>query len=147
MMKVEIDTENASKEELKHLAAMLHALSGEADRSLSMTGTRSSVTSEPSATKNIFDDPAPSGGLFGMFGDSSPSTPEPVSTVTAPAADPAQDAPSGDLFSIFNSDPSPAPVTGSSVVESYGTVAGVEEEDATPTTAEDIIDDDRIVPY
>ncbi|MFH1063849.1 MAG: hypothetical protein V1729_02090 [Candidatus Woesearchaeota archaeon] len=145
-MKIEIDTEHASKDEMKHLAALLHALSGESDRSFSMSRKSRSATPGQSGPRNIFDDPAPAGGFFSMFGDPSPATPtqsssEQVSTVS-PA--PAQGASVGDMFSIFGSDPSPSAVTGASGAESYGSVA---EEDETPTTAEELLDDDRIVPY
>jgi len=158
-VKIEVDTELASKDELKHLAAMLQALSGEADRSISINSpsTQSSSTgSTPSATKNIFDDPAPAGGLFSMFGDPSPSTstPEPASFVEVQPVEPVQSAavqntPDGDMFSIFSSSPSSQGSGSSSTVSGTSGSQSDDKEEETDerTSVSDILDDDSIVPY
>jgi len=137
-MKIEIDTKSDSKEELMHLANMLHALSGSR---VSVSHVRHSAYDAPKS-KNIFDDPSPSVGLFGMFGDTaSPSTQQSVSQDAYPqpvsaSSQPSQ-ASSGGLFSIFNSASSSAQ-------------SGVnldETDSENKTSSKDILDDPRIVPY
>ena len=67
-MKIEVDTQNASKEELRHLAQLLMKLSGQ----------EASIVEKP---KNIFADDSPAeGGLFNIFGnnDSERTAPEPM---------------------------------------------------------------------
>jgi len=165
-MKIEVDTNNDSKEDLRHLAEMLQKLSGS-----------SAVTS--SKPVNIFDDSAPSsspssGGLFNMFNDepSTPaSTPEPApvsSMMSDPSPAPAQNEPAqGGIFSIFGDDPkpaapsepaaSPSPSMAVSSSAAEPTVADLlsgnaqmpEEEpiEEGKTSVKDVLDDDRIVPY
>ena len=122
-MKIEIDTQRDTKEDLLHLANMLNALAG--------SSGRRSVVVRPrdfEKPKNVFEDSSPSGGLFNMFGD--------TSQAAEPKAEPAPEQPQAgatDVFSIFNSSES------ASQTEL--------EETEEKTTAKDVLDDDRIVPY
>ena len=139
-MKIEIDTEKASKAELEHLASMLRNIASGSSGAVSMTSMSAS-------------EPAPaSGGLFSLFDDDpAPSEPDPVSTVAQTAGsapEPAQSGPaSGGLFSLFSDDTPSQPASG--IVDPYGSVVvdDEEEDDGKPSTAEEILDDDRIVPY
>jgi hypothetical protein len=87
-MKIEIDTERASKQELAHLADMLRSLAGS-----------SGSVVKP---KDVFEESSPSGGMFNMFGDT-PSA-EPQSSAAPETSQPAGDG----LFSLFNSSSEPA---------------------------------------
>lgn len=160
-MKIEIDTKHDTKEELRHLATMLHALAGSQASSIvadsRFPDPRDGRIQRKLARKGIFDDPAAepspaSGGLFGMFDDGA----EP-----AHSAVPSQQV-SGDLFSIFDSEPaqssskspevpSVSSLLGETVESSpalldpYG--AKVQQESEEGRSAQDLLDDDRIVPY
>lgn len=124
MMRIEIDTERASKQELAHLAEMLRSLAGS-----------SGSVAKP---KNVFEDSSSSGGLFNMFGDTpSPSSPEPQSSA------PSQPSSEGGLFSLFSSSSETAKQE-PALLPAYGRA---EEEEKEPTSAEDLLDDDNIVPY
>jgi hypothetical protein len=157
-MKIEVDTKHDSREELAHLAEMLQKLA---------RSSGSGVVTTESKTANIFEDPAPSGGLFNMF-DDSPSTPTTTpATSTMSAAEPAPSQPaqnepaSGGLFSLFSDDPKPdspsVPSTPSPsmVTSAEATVAELlsgqaqaeEEEIKESTSAKEVFDGDDIVPY
>ena len=124
-MKIEIDTERASKQELAHLADMLRSLAGS-----------SGSVVKP---KDVFADSSPAGGMFNMFGDtSSQSASAPPSSA---ASEPSQHSSGGDLFSLFSS---PEPKQESTSLPAYGRA---EQEEKEPTKAEDLLDDDKIVPY
>jgi hypothetical protein len=116
-MRIEIDTKSDSKEELKHLANMLMALSNSSSNVIVKR-------------HNIFDDPSPGIGMIGMFSDS------PSQAAQQQASQPTQ---SPSLFSIF-SDP---PQSGSS----QPSLGVLDEDDGKRTSAKDVLDDDRIVPY
>ena len=95
-MKIEIDTQRDSKDDLMHLANMLNALSG----------SRRSKVVRPrefaEKPKNVFEDSSPSGGLFNLFGDTSsqPVVPaEPLFSASVPVQ--SAESGSGDIFSIF----------------------------------------------
>lgn len=141
-MKIEIDTQRDSKDELVHLANMLHAISG----------SHRSMTVKPRELRGVVDKPkdvfgdsssAPSGGLFSMFGDSSseqvsaydpqPTTPE--------HSQPAQSG-TGDIFSIFNSSDTPASQSAEITASTL-----LDEEDKETSSAKDILDATDIVPY
>ena len=82
-MKIEIDTKHDTKEELTHLANMLHAISGSEGSNTYPSRLRKKIQ----RAKNIFEDDSPSvgspnpstapiqnqaatsGGLFGIFGN------------------------------------------------------------------------------
>jgi hypothetical protein len=113
-MRIEVDTKSDSKEELRHLANMLMALSSSASSNVVIK------------SRNIFDDPSPSVGMMGMFGDSSSQPAEPQSQQSAPS-----------MFSIFSDSPQQAPQPTLAVVE----------EDGKKSSAQDILDDDRIQLY
>ena len=135
-MKIEIDTQRDSNDDLMHLANILNALSG--SRRSGAVKPRDFVDKP----KNVFEDSSPSGGLFNMFGDSSspPSTP---AEQQPSAAAPAQSG-TGDLFSIFNSADSgsqPTETTTASMLLSS------KEEPEQRSSAKEIMDGDRIVPY
>ena len=118
-MKIEIDTQRDSKEELMHLANMLRALAGS-------SAARNVVVKQ----RNIFEDPSPTGGMMNMFGGS-PAPAEPQ---------PSQPAQSADLFSLFNS-------SEGSQTASASQPDLPAEESGEKTSAHELLDDDRIVPY
>jgi hypothetical protein len=142
-MKIEIDTQRDSREDLIHLADMLTALSG----------SRRSGAVRPrdleEKPRNVFEDTAPSGGLFNMFGDSSSqaaraSDPQPA------APSPSQPAQSGtgDLFSIFSSSGSASGGSSQpSEMPAVSTLLSDDEDSRETSSADDIMDDDKIVPY
>lgn len=141
-MKIEIDTERDSKESLAAALEMLKVLVG------------SSSGSSVVQSRDIFEDPSPTGGLMGMFGDDSSSTPSSVSSSeSSQQSESSQPSQSGDIFSLFSDSRDETPAQGSyggalNSVESYGQVhADDEDENKEPTTADDIMDDDSIVPY
>ncbi len=146
-MKIEIDTKHDSREELSALADMLHRLGG--------SSRSGGVTPRPEQ-KNIFDDPSPSGGLMNMFGGES-SAPQSSTTGTQPSetmTSPSQDSPaSGGLFSIFNSsgsgDEKPDPQSGSQPAGSttVSDLLASGEPEPDKSAVQDILEDDRIVPY
>ena len=123
-MKIEIDTERASKQELAHLADMLRSLAGS-----------SGSVVKP---KDVFKDSSHSGGMFNMFGDTPAAEPQ-----SSAAPEPSKPSSEGGLFSLFNSSSEPAQQE-STPLPTYGPA---EEEEKKPTSAEDILDDDKIVPY
>jgi hypothetical protein len=114
-MRIEVDTKSDSKEELRHLANMLMALSNSASSNVVVK------------SRNIFDDPSPSVGMMGMFGDSSDS--QPAQQQSQPS--------SPSMFSIFSDSPQP----------SSQPALAVSDEGENKTSAEDILDDDRIQLY
>lgn len=145
-MKIEIDTQRDSKEDLTHLADMLKALSG---------SRRSGAVRPKDIVKrnaDVFEDSAPAGGLFNMFGDSASQTapaadPQPAATAQPAPSQPAQSG-TGDLFSIFGSGSG----SGSVAQDSGASASGVAASDGggesgDKTSAQDILDDDSIVPY
>ncbi|MBW2972456.1 hypothetical protein KY359_05460 [Candidatus Woesearchaeota archaeon] len=145
-MKIEVDTKHDSREELAHVAELLQKLA---------RYSRSGAVVTDSRQGNIFEDPAPSGGMFSMFGDGpSPSVPAGQSPAPAQSSEPA----SGGLFSIFGGDSSSsAPAEPSPQLEPYGGSPTVSEllaadsdddsEISGNTSVKDILDDDNIVPY
>jgi hypothetical protein len=118
-MRIEIDTKSDSREELRHLANMLMALSSSASSNVIVK------------QRNIFDDPSPGVGMMSMFSDASPKP------SAAEPSQPAQSYPS--LFSIFSDSPKSG--------QSQPSLDVLEEDDGKRTSAEDVLDDDRIVPY
>ncbi len=130
-MRIEVDTQKDSKEELFHLANMLRALAGSEHKSVEVK------------TKNIFDDPSPAVGLMGMFGDTSSSS-SPVASSSPSYSQPSEPQPSSGLFSIFSSSSS-APVSSSAYSDAVQQ-SGSDWPDEK-TTAKDLIEDPRIVPY
>jgi len=118
-MRIEIDTKSDSREELRHLANMLMALSSSASSSVIVK------------QRNIFDDPSPGVGMMGMFGESSSQPSQQQSS------QPAQSSQS--LFSIFSDSPKSS--------QSQPSLDVLDEDDGKRTSAEDVLDDDRIVPY
>jgi hypothetical protein len=117
-MRIEVDTKSDSKEELRHLANMLMALSSSASSNVVVK------------SRNIFDDPSPSVGMMGMFGDNSGSQ-----TAQQQSQPSQQSSPS--MFSIFSDSPQP----------SSQPALAVSDEGENKTSAEDILDDDRIQLY
>ncbi|MBI5881250.1 hypothetical protein HZB90_03910 [archaeon] len=115
-MRIEIDTKSDSREELRHLANMLMALSSSASSNVVVK------------QRNIFDDPSPGVGMMGMFNDSpsQPSQPQPAQS-------------SSSLFSIFSDSPQ------QSAQSSTPTMALLDDEHKT--SAEELIEDNRIIPY
>lgn len=142
-MKIEIDTQRDSREDLMHLADMLNALSG--SRRSGAVRPRD-LADKP---RNVFEDPVPSGGLFNMFGDSSSQqVPAAKPQTSAPASSQPAQSGTGDLFSIFSSSDSAS--GGSSQPAKMPTVSTLlsDDEDSKETSsAEEIMDDDKIVPY
>jgi hypothetical protein len=122
-MRIEIDTKHDTKEELAQLANMLRALAG--------SSSERSVITEKSG--NIFEDPSPSGGLMNMFGSNDETSMQKPVTAAAPAAQ-------GGLFSLFNS-AKEQPNTQQDVFDAESGQEG------PATTAEDLLDDERIIPY
>ena len=147
-MKIEVDTNNESKEVLFHLANMLHALSGTKSSVVvdsAGMGFSNDVSGVPSDKHvDMFSDSAePSGGLFSMFGDSSSSEPKAVE-----AKAPVQDSSAPSLFSIFGSQESGS---GSASALQASDIPELLDPSLDPsvkrTSAKDILDDDRIILY
>ena len=155
-MRIEIDTKQDSKEEMRHLATMLHALAGSSGSITSdsrFPDPRDDRIHKKLARKGLFDSPSkpPASGLFGMFDDG-------PSLELASTAEPASQ--SGDLFSIFNSDPAPqsAPTASSllgesmsaksspAILDPFGGSADPQQE-SDGQSAQELLDDDRIIPY
>ncbi|MBN1544385.1 hypothetical protein JW898_02890 [Candidatus Woesearchaeota archaeon] len=139
-MKIEVDTKNDSREELAALADMLRRLS-------SSSGSGAVVSHGSGSSGNIFDDPSPAGGMFSMFGDS-PSQPQEAPSSQQSKSEPA----SGGLFSIFSQSTassqqsSPSSSAGLSAAQLLSEDTG--DDDIAPKSGvNDILDDDRIVPY
>jgi hypothetical protein len=82
-MKLTIDTKEDSKEEIKKAIRMLSAIVGDSDTVYTnepheKTHHANIFSDEPAASEPDTPEPsspAPSGGLFGMFGDTSSSAP------------------------------------------------------------------------
>lgn len=102
-MKIEIDTQTASREELYHLAQMIMAITNR-----KKPGKHANIFGEPENRRvNIFDDDSPEVPMFGNSGSSSPSG-------SSAATQSASDSSDG-LFSMFNNDSSASsPTTDSS---------------------------------
>ncbi len=113
-MRIEIDTKHDTKEELKHVAAMLQAISGNADISFDYPQTGMSrldrKLAKKKAKENLFDihgattEPEQSSAMPGfknIFGDD-PNPSEPVQSSPVQQSEPASQT--GDLFSIFGSE-------------------------------------------
>ena len=140
-MKIEIDTKHDSRDELVHLATMLQAIAG--------SSNNRSFALKPKDIKrrqrNIFDDPAPSAGLMGMFDNPSPSqqtvTPAPQQSA------PVSESQTADLFSIFGSSPSESPATQASRSNTTAYLTTEPEADKETTPAKEIMDGDDIIPY
>jgi hypothetical protein len=60
-MKIEIDTENMSKDEMKHLANMLASLAGES------IVASNDIVSNDNLNNSHSESPVSSGGLFSLF--------------------------------------------------------------------------------
>ncbi|NQU78433.1 hypothetical protein HQ545_01565 [Candidatus Woesearchaeota archaeon] len=105
-MKIEVDTKFDSKEELEHLAVMLRAIAGKSGA----VRVPARVNARDAARQaNIFDDPTPSGGLMGMFGNSSQSADaQPVATQSSVSPLLGSSASDGQgIFSLFSDDAVP----------------------------------------
>lgn len=155
-MKIEIDTANMSKDEMKHLASMLSSLAGESGVIVPAAGS-SSQTSTSEA-------PVASGGLFSLFDDNPKpeqpaetysAQPETASTVSS-SSEPVTQQSGGDLFSLFGDDSNKSVQSAennTSVVSddwinsSVAAAAEEPEETKKPSTAQDMLDDDRLIPY
>lgn len=125
-MRIEIDTKHDTKEELAQLANMLRALAGASNE-------RNIIVEK---SRNIFENNSPSGGLMNMFGSESAERADDIDTqkINTAAAPAAQ----GGLFSLFNS---------AQEQKSMQQDFNIDESDRPATTAEDLLDDERIVPY
>ncbi|MBU2561638.1 MAG: hypothetical protein KKD17_05025 [Nanoarchaeota archaeon] len=139
-MKIEVDTKHDSREELAALADMLRRLS-----SSSGSGVVSQASSTP---RNIFEDPSPSGGMFNMFGDS------PSQSSSSGQDSSSSQQSSGDLFSLFSSSPEQGaaqqpsqPMSAQPSVSELLSSDYDDDKDKEMTAAQDLLDDDRIVPY
>jgi hypothetical protein len=135
-MKIEVDTQRDSREELMHLANMLKAISG------ASSGSRDVAVQKQS---NIFEDSSPGLGVFNMFGDSSSQQPVPSQyAVSSQQPAPVSQSGGSDVFSLFSS--SPAASSGSRLaVES-----SVPESPEVPrrvSSVRELLEDERIVPY
>ena len=141
-MKIEVDTQRDSKEDIMHLVNMLSAISG---------SRRSRVVKPKDLARksDLFEDSSPSSGLFNLFGDSSSqSSPQQSSQAESQHVAVEQSRPvqsgSDSLFSIFSS--SGDSVSQQSETPSSSTDSSVEKSKET-SSADDILSDDQIVPY
>ena len=145
-MRIEVDTQRDSKEELTHLANMLKAIAG-----------TSSVSRDVSVQKqsNIFEDSSPSLGVFNMFGDSSSQPAQQAQQAQAypsaysqtsssqSASSPAQSG-GADIFSLFSSSPAGASADGVALNASQSSQS---ETPLKVSSGRELLEDERIVPY
>jgi hypothetical protein len=133
-MRIEVDTQRDSKEELFHLANMLRAISGSKE---------SVVFREPKTQKSVdmfSDSPQPTAtGLFDMFNSDAQAAPQ--------QSAPVETESSKDLFSIFNSAPATPQQAATPILLNDPILDTESVEPVKRTTARDILEDDRITPY
>ena len=162
-MRIEIDTKHDTKEELAHLANMLNALSASSSSGSTVMASRlDRKLAKKGLVQSAASEPAPSGDLFNLFNDDSPSQSAAQASSYSEPAQPASGT--GDLFSLFNSEPPaqqqaqpvqqamPTPANSRTVAELLkGNIPVEQQAEENPeegkTSVKDILDDDRIVPY
>ncbi len=163
-MKIEIDTQRDSKEELGHLAYMLQAIAENRrirNRTENIKERLREERRQRSTTRNIFEDPAPTTGFMNIFGNTNDNTNTQANTqmnnmlntnnspIETAQEGNIQNSQTGDLFSIFGATQQTQERTttqkedlGIPGLNLYGNRNNEEKDDES-----NILNDTRIVPY